>query len=738
MTISEFFKTVVDGRVELRAIVEGKGAVGRHFGDDFDQFIQDHQGKAHIYFGVLPRPIPDTAGVLWADIDYKMIPEPEAREKLKNFEPQPHIVVASGGGLHAYWLVDPPIPTSELKGTLKALARELGADPASTDAARILRVPDTWNIKYDPPRMCQIERVADCLFPYHIRNFNLGEIVHEPEEKYEAPLNHKASKSSLKKAKDFAAVYPPAIQGQHGDEHTFILCTYLVKNFGLSFAQALELLIPWNKTCKPVWDVSEIKEKLGNAVRYGKNQIGTEDPEKDFSKVADEEPEPPDASSLGKLDAKYHVVDSNGQTRVFYEDPHGDLGPCWKSYDTRNFVDVMTYVHNVPVVQMKGRGNVSLAKLWLENNRTNKKQYTGIAFDPSNQVPKHVFNVWTGLGVKPEPGNWDLVNELIFDVLSNKSEESYNYIMDWCAMSVQKPWIKPGTTIIFSGDQGTGKSAFGKMFTYLFGRHGMRLDDSNQVTGRFNDHLSDKVGIFVDEAFWTRNHQAEAVLKGLITDETKQYEAKFQGLRIGRSYLHVMMASNNEYVANVTGSDERRYAVFEPGPKKSFEFYAKLIGNDYTPNWVALMPAWLDALMKRDISKFNPSADRPKTAAYEMQRIISMDPIKTWIWEFVENDCNDPNGLMMKLPYTNVDGAFLFRKNDLREMFVQFIKSGNLRYVPPEYGNTGYLEKRLIKLIGASPRRIMVNGVRENCLLFQPIEWMRNKLGIPEDNNDLI
>ena len=69
--------------------------------------------------------------------------------------PEP-VVVDSGGGIHAYWLMDRDIPKDEWKPCaekFKALCLSYVAiDPTVTaDAARILRCPDSINYKYTPP-----------------------------------------------------------------------------------------------------------------------------------------------------------------------------------------------------------------------------------------------------------------------------------------------------------------------------------------------------------------------------------------------------------------------------------------------------------------------------------------------------------------------------------------------------------------------------------------------------------
>lgn len=77
--------------------------------------------------------------------------------------PNPSIVVSSGsGGLHTYWISDRSLTLTEWLAyatAFKRVAKDYGlkfdqAVPA--DAARVLRVPDTWNYKYDPPRWVRV------------------------------------------------------------------------------------------------------------------------------------------------------------------------------------------------------------------------------------------------------------------------------------------------------------------------------------------------------------------------------------------------------------------------------------------------------------------------------------------------------------------------------------------------------------------------------------------------------
>jgi hypothetical protein len=111
--------------------------------------------RTDVYVGCAPRTrryggrdAVARAFVLWADCDGD-----DAVATLERFVPQPSIVIASGSGhnCHAYWPLTKPLAAGEIERANRRLAHALGADPASADVARILRVPATYSHKHEPP-----------------------------------------------------------------------------------------------------------------------------------------------------------------------------------------------------------------------------------------------------------------------------------------------------------------------------------------------------------------------------------------------------------------------------------------------------------------------------------------------------------------------------------------------------------------------------------------------------------
>jgi hypothetical protein len=152
----------LDGRFgEIRSIKGGVVRSSFHSSPETaesDAMVLNSLGH-DVYYGVLPRneeigrgsAISDVTDVMWADFDGKAYPggKGQAFAALAQIAPQAQIVVDSGHGFHAYWLLDGLEPFEEVREVMKGMTVLAGAD-RTHDKARILRVPGTHNHKTDP------------------------------------------------------------------------------------------------------------------------------------------------------------------------------------------------------------------------------------------------------------------------------------------------------------------------------------------------------------------------------------------------------------------------------------------------------------------------------------------------------------------------------------------------------------------------------------------------------------
>lgn len=90
---------------------------------------------------------------LHADIDFKdtMDQQADVARKLANLEMPPSIVVSSGNGMHAYWLLTESWPGTDqerIESALRLLADTVGGDVSVCEIARLMRLPGTHNTKF--------------------------------------------------------------------------------------------------------------------------------------------------------------------------------------------------------------------------------------------------------------------------------------------------------------------------------------------------------------------------------------------------------------------------------------------------------------------------------------------------------------------------------------------------------------------------------------------------------------
>ncbi len=147
--------------------------------EGLDRIRQYAEAKRNVFFAVATFKTPEKrtqANVeyiksFFLDIDCKETgyqSKEEALSELEKFRtacglPEPTLV-DSGGGYHAYWVLTKSVTAEEWLPIARAFKEAcavagLRADPVVTaDSARILRVPDTDNYKYDPPHRTAVIR----------------------------------------------------------------------------------------------------------------------------------------------------------------------------------------------------------------------------------------------------------------------------------------------------------------------------------------------------------------------------------------------------------------------------------------------------------------------------------------------------------------------------------------------------------------------------------------------------
>ncbi len=133
---------------------------------------------------------------------------------------EPSAVVKSGGGYHLYWFLQEPEPNTAEHAQQRKAFIALGGSDAVHDAARILRVPGTYNTKYGEPRPVELVKCDDQVrYP----DWVFQVIVNVPEKTRRRLYTGDVSGFKSRSERDWAVLRQLAIAGLTDDQIKHVL-----------------------------------------------------------------------------------------------------------------------------------------------------------------------------------------------------------------------------------------------------------------------------------------------------------------------------------------------------------------------------------------------------------------------------------------------------------------------------------------------------------------------------------
>lgn len=326
--------------------------------------------------------------------------------------------------------------------------------------------------------------------------------------------------------------------------------------------------------------------------------------------------------------------------------------------------DIKLLYRNEKVKDEETNKTVSLADYWLGHK--NRRTYKKIIFDPGNDHSDY-FNLWRGFSVEPIKGDCSLFLDHIKHNICNHDEKLYEYVISWMANGIQNPGKQAETALVLRGGRGTGKGFFAHTYGSLFGDHYLQITQSRHLVGNFNSHLKHTSFLFADEAFWAGDKQGENVLKGLITEPTILIEPKGKDALQVLNRLHIVIASNDDWVVPA-GRDERRFFIVDVSNAKQqdreyFSAIKKQLDNGGREALLHFLQNYEITIDLRDV---------PQTEALLDQKIRSLDPVgKFWYECLMEGELHPEfEGWMNQIP-----------KDALYEYFKDESKASGIRNI---------------------------------------------------------
>lgn len=554
--------------------------------------------------------------------------------------PKPTALVFSGGGYQAFWrLRDPQLldgtaeTYEEAKRWNKQLELVLGGDNCH-NVDRIMRLPGSVNRPDPKKRKKGRTEVLATLVEFNDTQHDIAKFTKAPIVASSAPgfsggtvtvsgnLARISSVDDLPKGvSDQAKVCivqgfdpdNPEKFGNSRSEWLFFVCCELVR------ADCDDDLI-YSVITDPDFGISaSVLDKGSSTERYAIRQI----------ERAREEAIDPILREFNDKHAVISAVGSKGLCRILGE----EWDPVWKRtrivYQTQT--DFMLRYKKRTVDWIAGDGKVAskpAALWWLEHKLG--RQFDSVVFAPGQpRFLNGAYNRWHGWAVAADPdGSCERYLWHVREIICGGVEEHYEYVLNWMANAVQNPAEPGGTAIVLRGDPGTGKGVFARGFGRVFGRHFLHLTRTAQLIGRFNAHHAECVLAFADEAVGNNDPEVAGAMKAIITEPTLICEAKGVDMEEVPNNIHLVMASNSEWVVPVEVGD-RRYVVFDvKDTHREDKAYFGAIDAEMEGGGAG---ALLHFLLNRDIKGWRPMDNRPVTDALAGQKRESLTGIAA-VW----------------------------------------------------------------------------------------------------------
>lgn len=373
-----------------------------------------------------------------------------------------------------------------------------------------------------------------------------------------------------------------------------------------------------------------------------------------------------------------------------------------------------------------------IGTLWFES--PHRRQYNGIAFFPGKDCPTF-YNLFRGFALQPQKGDWSKFQEHIYDIIANRHQEVFNYVIAWMAQLVQSPGgERPGISLVLRGPQGAGKGCFVSQIGKILGTHYLHITNSKQLTGRFNNHLKDALLVFCDEGVWAGDKSIEGVLKAMVTEEYMAVEPKGKDVFMVKNHLRLIIASNNDWVVPA-GLEERRFCVLDISRRRIQDRrYFKEIFHQMDNGG---REAMLHDLLEVDVSNVDWGSF-PRTEALVDQIIRTMKTSHKFWYERLRQ------GALSK---TETDWNSMLYESDwhpmiqTQKMHSEYIEFAN--EIGDRYPSIDSIFSRDLKELCPQVRRcrIRLNGDRMWVLRFPPLNECRKyfeeilRVRIPWEND---
>ena len=243
----------------------------------------------------------------------------------------------------------------------------------------------------------------------------------------------------------------------------------------------------------------------------------------------------------------------------------------------------------------------------------------------------NLFRGYTIPRQKAVKGDARPVLDHLLRVWCNGRQAEYEYLLNWLAQVVQKPWDRTHICLVLVSKEGAGKGIIVSLLFRILGRQCCLSEArKSNIFGDFNEALSCKTLVVLNELLWAGSHECGGIFKDMITDTEISINQKHQPHRVETCFQNYIVCTNNAWAVPAS-MEARRFFVLEPS-----EEYAGTQTEPkraYFERIAAVAPeALAHVLYNRDISKFKPEVV-PRTEGLLKQIMQSLTGVESALFD---------------------------------------------------------------------------------------------------------
>jgi phage/plasmid primase-like uncharacterized protein len=315
-------------------------------------------------------------------------------------------------------------------------------------------------------------------------------------------------------------------------------------------------------------------------------------------------------------------------------------------YGTEAVFDRQDHIE-ITLAALRAFAGLQAVRAWTDHPHRKVVKLKQIVFNPRVPVDSEEFcNLWEGWPTRAHPGDagdqelcrrWRAV--LYYAV--NNNDEVFSWLLKWMAYQVRYPGTKMKTSVIFHGDEGSGKNTVWDAFRRIFGQYGRSITQT-QLESQYTDWMSGRLFIVGNEVL----HRQEQVtqkgrLKTLITEDEFSLERKYLPGREEPNYCNLVFLSNETIPLSIDPGDRRFLVNWTPPPHKDgAKFYAGLSQKDMPDSAVSAIYHFL--LTEVDLGDFGPHTKPPMTKAKQELIDASLPSAPRFIRDWKEGELEIP------------------------------------------------------------------------------------------------